>query len=296
MRSEESLASCPPNLYIFMLCRYRHTDRIDTIMTRSTPVFFISDAHLGAPRLQDDRQREKQLIAFLEYAAAEGGEIYIVGDLFEFWFEYRQVIPKHNFPILVALYRIASSGVTIRYLPGNHDLWIGDFLRDEIGLHVLPRATEVRQGAFNIFVTHGDGMAKRDYGYRALRRILTHRLNIALYRWLHPDIGIPFAKRMSQVSREKGQNKNPFDADYREFALSKFAEGYNGVIMGHTHFPLHEIYDDRHYINLGDWIRHFSYAELRNDGPVLRQWPSKTVLIEPETKNWTPDALSLPIK
>ncbi|MDQ7052313.1 MAG: hypothetical protein Q9P14_05280, partial [candidate division KSB1 bacterium] len=99
------------------------------------------------------------------------------------------------------------------------------------------------------------------------------------------DIGIPFAKRMSQVSREKGQNQNPFDADYREYALSKLAEGYHAVIMGHTHFPLHEVYADRHYINLGDWIRHYSYCEFREStGPVLRQWPSKDILIEPVAK------------
>ncbi len=254
----------------------------------SYPIYFFSDAHLGATTLGDDRDRETQLIRFLEYAAANQGEIYIVGDLFEFWFEYREVIPNRNFRVLATFYHLTRQGCKIHYLPGNHDLWIGSFLRQELGLVIHGGATEVKTQAYNIFVIHGDGMARSDRGYRFLKKIFTHPVNIFLYRWIHPDLGIPFAKKMSHVSRAQGeQKKDPFEQEYRIFVQEKFSQGYDIVIMGHTHKPVHEIYGSRHYINLGDWIDHFSYCELDENGPVVRQWPSQRVYVEPIQKQST---------
>lgn len=248
-----------------------------------TRAFFVSDAHLGAPSLGDDREREAQLIAFLEYASEQRGEIFVVGDLFEFWFEYRHAIPRSNFGVLATFYRLCRSGCRVHYLPGNHDLWIGSFLRDEVGLTVHNGPVAVVLGDWQAFVIHGDGMAAGDRGYRLLKKVLSHPVNIFLYRLLHPDFGIPFAKRMSQVSRAQGEQKaDPFEQDYRRFALQHFERGYNIVIMGHTHRPLHEVYSGRHYLNIGDWIDHYSYIVLDEDGPRLLHWPEKRVYRQPK--------------
>lgn len=245
-------------------------------------LLFFSDVHLGAPNLRDDRQRQQSVLQFLDYAAENQAAVYIVGDLFEFWFEYKQVIPKSNFPVLAALYQMTSQGLEVHYLPGNHDLWISTFLQNEIGLILHERATQIRTEAYNIFATHGDGAAASDKGYRFLRNIMSSGINIRLYRLVHPDFGIPFAKRMSQVSRNAGDAKCTWDREYEAFAKQKFSEGYNVVIMGHTHRPFHKMIDKKQFINLGDWLRHFSYCEITGDAVALRQWPTKHVYIEPE--------------
>jgi len=248
----------------------------------SKPLLFFSDVHLGAPNLHDDRQRQQSVLQFLDYAAENRAAVYIVGDLFEFWFEYKQVIPKANFPVLAALYKMTSQGLEVHYLPGNHDLWIGSFLQDDIGLIVHGRATRIQAGAYNVFAIHGDGAAASDKGYRFLRKIMSNGINIRLYRFVHPDFGIPFAKRMSQVSRQAGAAKSSWEREYVAFAKQKFSEGYDVVIMGHTHRPFHKMIDKKQFINLGDWLSHFSYCEITGDEVALRQWPTKQVYIEPE--------------
>ncbi len=248
-------------------------------MPNKTVLF--SDVHLGAPLLDDDEQRQERLISFLEHAAGQQATIYIVGDLFEFWFEYKHAIPNHNFAILAALHKLAREGVSIHYLAGNHDLWIGDFLEKQVGVTVHKNATEFRSGELNVFVTHGDGTAASDSGYRFLKRIFTNPINIALYRLLHPDFGIPFARRMSQVSRDQGDHKDPMAAEYREYARGQMQKGYSAVIMGHTHKPAHELLDGGHFINLGDWISHFSYCEIIDGSIALKKWPEQTIYRQP---------------
>lgn len=247
----------------------------------SKPIYFFSDAHLGAPLLNDDKEREQKIIDFLHAAASENAAIYMVGDLFEFWFEYRRVIPKNNFALLAHLYQLTSSGTEIHYLTGNHDMWPGPFLQQELGVHTHTSETRAQLGEFDILVTHGDGTAASDKGYRMLKKVFQSRINIALYRLLHPDFGIPFAKRMSQVSRDKSFTADPLAQEYRDFAFQCFREGHNVVIMGHTHEARHEIYGANHYINLGDWISHYSYCEVNDEGISLRRWPSKEIYAEP---------------
>lgn len=244
-------------------------------------LFVFSDAHLGAPGLDDDAQRQQAVIDFLHYAADEGGTICIAGDLFEFWFEYKQAIPRQNFPVLACLYELASAGREIHYLRGNHDLWLDSFFREEIGVITHGEETRFSIGAFDVFVTHGDGRAAPDKGYRRLKYVMQNRYCVAFYRLLHPDIGIPFAKKMSQVSRNKSFADDPWAEDYRNFARQKFAEGANVVLLGHTHRAVHELNGSKHYVNLGDWIAHYSYCRIDPQEVSLRQWPTHDVYIAP---------------
>lgn len=239
------------------------------------PLVFFSDVHLGAPSLDDDREREQHVIQFLEQAMLQDAETYIVGDLFDFWFEYRHAIPRANIAMVAALKSLTASGLRLHYLAGNHDLWIGDFFRDDLGIQIHHNALKIETPHHRIYVSHGDGAAPSDRGYRFLKRILQSRLNIFLYRLLHPDLGIPLAKHLSQVSRDKGRLPNPWEQEYRQFAHDRFAEGHDVVIMGHTHYPMHEITGGKHYLNLGDWITHFTYCRIDNAEISLRQWPSE---------------------
>lgn len=159
------------------------------------------------------------------------------------------------------------------------------FFSDELGLHVHKNATSVAIGDKRFYVTHGDGLAEQDSGYRFLKRIFTNKVNVKLYRWLHPDIGIRIAKKFSQVSRDQGAPDYAWESQYRDKALVKLAEGYDGFIMGHTHWPMHEIIAHKHYINLGDWITHFSYCEVVDDVVSLKHWPTKEIYRQPVVRS-----------
>jgi UDP-2,3-diacylglucosamine hydrolase len=237
--------------------------------------FFFSDAHLGAPRRNDEAARERRLIEFLDHVKAHGAGLFIVGDLFDFWFEYRHAIPNRHFAVLAKLYELRASGLAIDYVAGNHDLWVGDFLRHEVGLTIHENDLTRRLCGYGCYIIHGDGVAKNDGGYRLMKRIFKHPVNIFLYRWLHPDLGIPLAKLASHTSRSAKENPNTWERDYRSFAEAKFAEGHEVVLMGHTHKPLFETIADKVFINLGDWLNHFTYCQLDENGPQLLTWPEQ---------------------
>ena len=237
--------------------------------------FFFSDAHLGAPNRADEGWRQQQVIAFLDYAKQHGAGLFIVGDLFDFWFEYRHAIPNRNFAVLAKLHELRAAGLPVDYIAGNHDLWMGDFLRQEVGLALHENHVVRKLCGYDCYIIHGDGVAKNDSGYRLMKRIFKNPLNIKLYRWVHPDVGIPLAKLVSHTSRSVKDNPNTWERDYREYAEARFAEGHEVVIMGHTHKPLYEAVGQKIFINLGDWMEHFTYCRLDEHGPRLLTWPEQ---------------------
>ena len=236
--------------------------------------FFFSDAHLGSAARDDDQHRQEKVLDFLDHVRQHGAGLYIVGDLLDFWFEYRHVIPSSNFPVLAKLYELSQAGMSIEYLAGNHDLWLGSFLENQIGVRVHHDGIVRTLHDQKCFIVHGDGIAARDSGYRFMKRVFKNRFNIFLFRWLHPDLGVKLAKSLSHTSRELRENPYTWEADYQAYARARFAEGFDAVIMGHTHKPIFESLGDHHFINLGDWMDHFTYCELDAKGPILRRWPS----------------------
>ncbi|MFQ5750854.1 MAG: UDP-2,3-diacylglucosamine diphosphatase [bacterium] len=233
-------------------------------------IYFISDAHLGAHSPEIEKLKITNLISFFTAIQDKADLLYIVGDLFDFWFEYRKAIPKVNLTILFKLQQLVESGVKINYFTGNHDLWLRGYLTEEIGVEIFREPLKTKHNTLDLYIAHGDGLAKGDRVARILQRIFKNRLNIFLYGWLHPDIGIPLAKLISKKSKEKGEN--PFDEDYRQFALAKLHQGFDGVILGHTHKPLFEKINAKFYVNLGDWIEHFTYLELIGTHFELKTW------------------------
>ena len=237
--------------------------------------FFFSDAHLGAPHSANDAERRTKVLEFLEYVKSSGNGLFIVGDLFDFWFEYRHAILNRHFEILAKLHECRKGGLPIDYVAGNHDMWLGDFLREQVGLNIHHQGLARELCGYKCFITHGDGTAQRDVGYRLLKRIMKHPVNVFLYRMLSPDLGVPLANYMSQSSRKYKERDSRWDREYREYGLGKLAEGYEIFVMGHTHKPKVEKIEDKVLINLGDWMKHFTYCRLDEQGPRLLAWPQR---------------------
>lgn len=231
-------------------------------------VYFISDAHLGVENREREAAREDRLHDFLNSLPGRAATLVIVGDLFDFWFEYRTAIPRRHFATLALLKRLRESGVTLHYLNGNHDFWLGRFLAEEAGVETHDGSLALAAQGRRIWLHHGDGLVGGDLGYRVLRRVIRHPLSIALYGLLHPDLGIPFAHQVSRWSR-RSRGARAFEPErlWSEIALPRFAEGFDTVMVGHFH-QVHERREPgREFFLLGDWIDHFSHAVLE-DGAV----------------------------
>lgn len=240
-----------------------------------TKVFFISDLHIGAGNQVEEQPKLTRLFTFFQHINKPGNELFIVGDLFDFWFEYRHVIPKHSFEVFYHLHQLIRNQVTVHFLPGNHDSWIGDFFAEQVSMFVHPEMAAIERQSKKLLLFHGDGISKKDVGYRILKKVFRNPVNIFLYRLVHPDIGIPIAKLMSMGSRKHTAGKVLNDEeDYWNFALEKFQSGFDYVIVGHSHQPLLRQLGSQALLNLGDWIHHFSYGELNQGNLTLRYWNS----------------------
>jgi len=231
--------------------------------------YFISDVHLGELPPEHESERVTIFKEFLHQLEDVADRIFFVGDLFDFWFEYTYVIPKKHFQILRQLSRLSDRGIEMHYLPGNHDFWLGGFFDRELGIHTYSDDWQGEIDGKKFYLFHGDGIAHKDTGYRILRKFLRMPFNIRLFRWLHPDLGIPFARFVSGSSRQyTNQLKLNDHNDYIAFARKKFELGFDYVIMGHRHKPFIHTDKECKYVNLGDWLENFSYGVF--DGNDLR--------------------------
>ena len=219
-------------------------------------LYFISDVHLGLEAPYAEASKESRLLGLLERVASDGDRLYIVGDLFDFWFEYRSAIPSCGTRVLAALKRMTDLGIEVHYTAGNHDFALGPYLSDRIGciLHPDPFGTDYEGTRF--YLHHGDGLAGRDLGYRILKKVLRSPVSQALWRWVHPDIGFAIARRVSGASRSYTENKDYGRGDLLDrFLIERCAEGYDYVIMGHVHRPGDRVLEGGcRYFNLGSWL------------------------------------------
>jgi UDP-2,3-diacylglucosamine hydrolase len=236
-------------------------------------VYFISDAHLGAEARAREAEREGRLHDFLKSLPGRASQLYVSGDLFDFWFEYRTAIPRRHFGTLAVLRQVREAGVAITYLDGNHDFWLGRFLQDELGVRTLQGPVTLTEQGRRIWLHHGDGLVRGDLGYRVLRRVIRHPVSIALYGLLHPDLGIPLAQQVSRWSR-RSRGEKPLEPErlWSEVALPRFAEGFDTVIVGHFHHTWERREPGREFFLLGDWISRFTYARLEGGEVHLEHW------------------------
>lgn len=210
---------------------------------------------------------------FLTTVAENGSRLVIVGDLFDFWYEYKYVVPKNYFWLYAKFMEMVRSGICMNYVAGNHDFFPGKFFSEALGLSVFPNGFSEEIGGKKFLVIHGDGLALKDSGYRMLKKILGNRLVRSAIRWIHPDIGFSLAKAFSKRSREYTSNKDFGETDgMMLFAERKISEGYDFVVMGHNHLPKVEHFGRGVYVNLGDWLENFTYAIFDGDAMQLIKW------------------------
>lgn len=228
-------------------------------------IFFISDLHLGSRELELERIKKRKFLAFLKQIENEAEHLYIVGDLFDFWFEYHHAIPKVDLDILTGLKNLTDAGVKLTLFYGNHDCWQIDYLARQLPARLVMWDLSVEHQSKKIYICHGDGLAASDKGYLILKKVLRNRVNVQFYRLLPADWALPLAKWVSGHSRDyttrRGKN---FLAEYEAFAQQKLGQGYDIVIVGHSHYPEEKDFAEKKYVNLGDWITNFTFARLRN--------------------------------
>lgn len=238
--------------------------------------YFLSDAHLGAESREREAAREERLHTFLTSLAGRASQLYIVGDLFDFWFEYRTAIPRRHFATLAVLRALRDAGVAITYLNGNHDFWLGPFLRDELGLRTHSDGLALDLQGHRIWLHHGDGLVGGDLGYRVLKKVIRSPVSIGLYRLLHPDLGIPLAHYVSRWSRDSRADR-PLQGDrlWREVGEPRFREGFDTVMIGHFHHAWERREGRQAFFLLGDWMESFTYVVLRDGAFSLETWPPR---------------------
>ena len=248
-------------------------------------IYFISDIHLGVPNAAASRKREKLLVNWLDEVKADAAEIFIVGDLFDFWFEYRRAVPKGFTRILGKLAEISDSGIPIHFFTGNHDLWMFGYFEAELGIQVYHEPVSRKLLGKDFFIGHGDGLGPGDTGYKWLKKLFRNPTAQWLYRTLvHPDIGIKLADYFSRRSRYgSGQlQEEAFLGEDKEW-LVQYArrklqqQHFDYFIFGHRHLPLDiELNENSRYINLGDWLSYFTYAEFDGQQMALTTYAAAT--------------------
>lgn len=229
--------------------------------------YFVADAHLGQGSPDSNAARERDLLRFFDRVLAERAALYVVGDLFDFWFEYRHAVPKRFIGVLARLGTLARAGLPVTYLGGNHDFWIGDYLRREVGVVFTDQPLSTELQGRRIFLAHGDGLGPGDHSYKALKRVLRNPAARFLFRWIHPDVGIPIASATSHTSRRHAPRPKRSEDDLRSLlAEPRFQEGFDAVLLAHFHRPIHQRARGRDFIVLGDWIDRRTVVKLENGG------------------------------
>ncbi|HAL56537.1 MAG TPA: UDP-2,3-diacylglucosamine diphosphatase [Bacteroidetes bacterium] len=234
--------------------------------------YFFSDAHLGIGPREEDRYKERSIISFLEMVRQDGETLFIMGDLFDFWFEYDSVVPKGYFRLFTKLADLTSAGINVSYLAGNHDFWLKTYFRDELGMEVFPDPVDRVIHGKRFYLHHGDGLLKNDTGYRILKRILRNKVNISLFSLLHPDLASRIAAWSSRKSRKHTSNRIYEGNDMVEFAGQKIKQGFDYVVMGHNHVAQISAIGGGIYVNLGDWITEYTYAVFDGTKLDLKKW------------------------
>jgi len=230
-------------------------------------IYFLSDFHLGAPDAASSLLREKRIVAFLDSIKNNTSELFILGDLFDFWFEYKKVVPKGYVRILGKLAEISDAGIIIHFFVGNHDMWMKDYFQKELNIKVYFEPASFEFGEKKFLIGHGDGLGPGDKGYKRLKKIFRNPLSQWLFGILPPVLGIGLANYFSQKSRaQTGTSEEKFLGEDKEWLIAYCKEilkskKYDYFIFGHRHLPIDfKLNESSRYINLGDWLKFDSYG------------------------------------
>ena len=242
-------------------------------------IYFLSDFHLGAPDFSSSLIREKKIVSFLDHIKKEAAQIIIDGDIFDFWYEYKTVVPKHFVRLLGKLAEITDSGIPVTLFAGNHDMWMRGYFESELNIDVYFQPKIFEWNGKKFYVGHGDGLGPGDHGYKFIKKIFRNKFCQWLFGQLHPTLGMAIANYFSKKSRQKtGTSDALFLGEHKEWLviyareiLAK--EHFDYFIFGHRHLPLNiQLNNNSRYINLGDWITHFTYAVFDGNDVELKKW------------------------
>ncbi len=237
--------------------------------------FFASDFHLGTDGHLSGKERERLVVRWLDGIAPEAESLYLVGDVFDYWFEYSKVVPKGFIRLLGRLARLSDEGLPIYYFTGNHDMWMFRYLEEELGIPVYREPIQREIGGKKFFIGHGDGLGPGDHGYKFIKAVFSNPVCQWLFARLHPNTGIRLMNYFSGTSRKGNPAEDRFLGPDKE-RLVQFCEDeitrreVDYFVFGHRHLPIDYTLKNGHsrYINLGDWLVYNSYAVF--DGNDLK--------------------------
>jgi len=230
-------------------------------------IYFASDQHFGVPNQSESRIREEKFIRWLDIIKKDAQILFLMGDLFDFWHEWKYVVPKGYIRVLGKIAELKDSGIEIYFFVGNHDLWMKNYFEEELGIPVYFEKRYYEINNKNFLLAHGDGLGPGDKGYKRMKKVFTNPLAQWAFRWLHPDIAMRIANYMSQKNKLiSGEEDKAFLGEDKEF-LIQYAkeklktENIDYFVFGHRHLPLiFDLEKGAKYINLGDWIVYFTFG------------------------------------
>jgi len=232
-------------------------------------IYFASDFHLGADGRHTSKERELHIVNWLKQISDTAQTLYLVGDVFDYWYEYRTVIPRGYSHFFAQLRIMRNEGVDIQIFTGNHDVWLYDYLTEEYGIPVHRKPLELKAHGKNLHIAHGDGLGPGDTGYKLMKKVFTNKICQWLWSRLHPNFALYFMHKTSSTSRKYTDDTDQYTGPEEEW-LTKYAERKQSqskrdyYVFGHRHVPIDHTLSDGHarYINLGDWLYNYTYAEM----------------------------------
>ena len=245
-------------------------------------IYFLSDFHLGAPDAASSLQREKQVVRFLDEIKNNAAEIFLVGDMFDFWYEYRKVVPKGYTRLLGKLAELSDAGIAMHFFVGNHDMWMKDYFQKELNIPIYFEPKGFERNGKKFFIGHGDGLGPGDKGYKFLKKIFRNPFCQWLFGILPPYFGMGLANFLSRRSRaQTGASEEVFLGEDKEWLIIYCKEilkekKVDFFVFGHRHLAIdHRLNDNSRYINLGDWIHYYTYAVFDGNELQLRSFLNK---------------------
>lgn len=242
-------------------------------------VYFASDQHLGAPSKALSLPREKKFVKWLEEVRHDAAAIFLLGDLFDFWFEYKTVVPKGFVRVLGKLAELRDSGIPIYFFTGNHDLWMNGYFEQELDIPVYHSNKEFTFNDTTFLIGHGDGLGPGDKGYKRMKKLFRAPFSKWLYRWLHPDLGVSLAQYLSVRNKLiSGTEDVKFLGEDNEWLVQYCkrkleTKHYDYFIFGHRHLPMKiSLNHNSTYVNLGDWIGYFTYGVFDGSAFDLKEY------------------------
>ncbi|MEO7984063.1 MAG: UDP-2,3-diacylglucosamine diphosphatase [Bacteroidota bacterium] len=262
----------------------------------ASKIYFLSDFHLGAPNPTSSLEREKLLVKFLDEIKEDAAEIFIVGDMFDFWYEYKRVVPKGYVRLLGKLGELTDAGIAIHFFVGNHDMWMKDYFPKELNIPVYFKPKEFERNGKKFLIGHGDGLGPGDHGYKRLKKLFRNPVSKWLFGIFPPIMGIGLANYLSRRSRAAGLEEEVFLGEEKEWLLIYCKEvlkekKIDFFVFGHRHLAIDyrlstplsplgrgvrgEATGEARYINLGDWMLYFTYAVFDGSNIELRSYQGK---------------------